>query len=373
MLPLMRRLDSDPEVDLSLLVSGGHLVPNQGLTVHAIENDGFIVGERVDNVLASDTGTGVSKSFGLACIGYADALDRIYPDILVVPGDRYEALAVAVVAAQKRIAVAHVGGGQLSHGSIDDQNRHAISKLSHLHFTVTPDDRRRLMQMGEDPDRVFVVGMISIDSFQLDQLLDRGSLEHEFGIKLDYPTFLITLHPATADPRRSSKSVDGLLGALDDFPEATLVFTAPNVDGGSGSIADRLRDYADTRNAKAAFIASLGQRNYLSLLRCADLVLGNSSSGINEAPILGTPTVNIGSRQDGRYKVSSIVDCGEDSSDIRDAITRALATKGDEAEPSVSIGEATEGLGLIVRALKEVDPELLLRKRFFNMFDQNRT
>lgn len=353
--PLIDRLHKDQEIDLRLLVTGSHLLPHQGLTVRAIEADGYTADEAVDIVLASDTPTGVAKSFGLACIGYADALERLSPDILVLPGDRYEALAAAVAALPRLVTMAHIGGGQLTHGSIDDQTRHAISKLCHLHFVVTPDDRRRLVQMGEDPATVFQVGVISPDPSLFDGLMDRESTESALGIELSAPTFLITYHPATADPIRSSTGLAGLLGALDRFPQATMIFTAPNVDVGSREVAQSLREYVASRGRRTAFVPSLGHYKYLSLLRHSDLVLGNSSSGVTEAPMVGTPTVNIGPRQAGRLKAPSVIDCGDTAPEVLDAINRALSRKHVRGEFSAMIAEVDRNLDRLVEVLKKTD------------------
>lgn len=364
--PLLRRLREDPDIDLHLLVSGGHLVPDQGLTVRTIEEDGFTVDERVDIVLASDDPAAVAKSFGLACIGYVDALTRISPDILVLLGDRYETFAAAVAALPKGIMVAHIGGGQLTYGSNDDQIRHAITKLAHVHFTVTADDRRRLIQMGEDPDHVVEVNTIGLDPQVLNGLLTRQALEEDLRIDLGSPTFLITHHPATSDPAGSRKSLDGLLAALDRFAEATLVFTAPNVDSGSREIGDRLCAYVQRRGKNAAFMASLGQQRYLSLLKHADVVIGNSSSGVTEAPVVGTPTVNIGTRQDGRVKAPSVVDCGETADEIAAAITRCLSIEHPVATP-VATSEIDRGLDQMVAVLKDVELAGHTTKRFFDV------
>lgn len=366
--PLLRRLREDPGIDLRMLVSGGHLVPDQGLTVRTIEEDGHTVDERVDVVLASDDPSAVAKSFGLACIGYVDALTRISPDILVLLGDRYETFAAAVAALPMMITIAHIGGGQLTYGSNDDQIRHAITKLSHLHFTVTADDRRRLIQMGEDPRRVFEVNTIGLDPVVLNGLLSRTALEGELGIELGSPTFLITHHPATSDPAGSRESLDGLLAALDRFAEATLVFTAPNVDNGSREIGDRIRAYVRRRGERAAFVASLGQRRYLSLLKHADVVIGNSSSGVTEAPVVGTPTVNIGTRQDGRVRAPSVVDCAETADEIAAAIARCRSIGHSVANP-VSTSEIDRGLDRMVAVLKDIELAGHTAKRFFNVRD----
>lgn len=360
-LPLLRRLRSDSALDLKLLVSGGHLVPDQGLTYRQIESDGFIIDELIDVVLSGDRPVATAKSFGMACLGYSDALKRIDPDILIVLGDRYEALAVAVCCLVQGIVIAHVGGGQLSRGSIDNQMRNAISKLAHLHFTVSAADTDRLVLLGEDRSKIQEVGMPGIDSGVASQLLDRKSLGVEIGIELESPLLSVTYHPATADPSGTGNALDGLLDALDHFDNATLVITAPNVDSGSRDISGKLREYCHGRNARAAFVPSLGQRLYLSLMRNADVVIGNSSSGINEAPLLGVPSVNIGTRQDGRAKASSVVDCGESSTEIRAAIARCLTEKF-VVSPDEGFEAVDRSLGEMIDRLKTVDLANALRK-----------
>lgn len=364
MRPFMTRLRDDPGIDLRVLAGGGHLVPEQGYTVDAIEADGFRVDDRIEIVLASDAPAGMSKSLGLACIGFADALRRISPELLIVPGDRYEALAAAVAALPTLIPIVHVGGGQLSHGSLDDQMRHAITKLAHLHFVVTADDRRRVVQLGEDPARVHQVGMIGLDPAVLANLLDETALQQRLGIPLRRPTFLITYHPATASTADSVHAVDELLRAVDDHPDASFVFTAPNVDGAGRAIISRIREYAVEHDDRGTFVASLGQVNYLSLLKWADAVIGNSSSGINEAPILGTPTVNIGPRQDGRGRAPSIVDCAESAAAISNAIKLALDMRCDDRDLE-QIDDIDRSLDRMVQIIKDVDLDELRIKRFF--------
>ncbi len=324
LLPLIQALDRDPEVDLRLLVSGGHLVRAQGSTAEQIEADGFRIDERVDIVLASDTPTAVAKSLGLGLIGYADALDRLRPDLLVVLGDRYEALAVTVAAALRLLPVAHIGGGELSHGSTDDSVRHAITKFAQLHFTSNEEFRRRVIQMGEDPSRVHAFGAPGLDTVRTMSFLSRPELADVLRVKLSDPLLVVTYHPATADPRGSRDGIAGLLEVLDEFRAATVVFTATNVDqGGSGVYAPIERYVADNPH-RSTTMPSLGQAVYLSLVKQASVVVGNSSSALVEAPALHTPTVNIGSRQDGRPRAPSVIDCAESAPEIAAAIRQAL-------------------------------------------------
>lgn len=364
--PLAYRLHVDPGVDLRILASGGHLVPSQGLTVREIEADGFNVDDCVEVVLESDSANGVSKSFGLACIGYADALRKISPDIVIVPGDRYEALAVAIVASQSLIPVIHIGGGQLTYGSTDEKYRHAITKLSDIHFTITGEDRDRLVQMGEDPERVYEVGPLGVDAVDLADMVSRSEIENSIGLKLSTPTFLVTYHAVSEDPTETKRTIGALLEALDGYPNATVVFTAPNVDAGRAEIRDRMQKYAENRTSSATIVSSLGRRRYLSLMKHADLVIGNSSSGINEAPLIGTPTVNIGTRQDGRQRASSVVDCRGETGEILTAIDKALVMRRSSGDGMARQSTTTmTGLDVIVDVLKSIQLDRLRRKKFW--------
>lgn len=366
MLSVIRKLNDDTDIDLRLLVTGGHLVDKQGLTVRQVEEDGFTVDEKVEMVLASDTATGVAKSFGLGIIGYADALDRISPDILLVLGDRYEALAAAIAASLRLLPIAHIGGGELTTGSTDDSVRHAISKLAHLHFTSTEEFRQRVIQLGEDPTRVHNTGAPGIDTIENISLLDRSALASALDTTLLEPTIAVTYHPATADPVRSCEGAIGLLKALGHFPDATVVFTGTNVDQGGLGLSDLIREYVDKNPGRATILPSLGQATYLSLIKHSAVVVGNSSSGIAEAPALRTPTVNIGSRQDGRPRAQSVIDCGEALFEIEQAIRRALTPDHQKltctATSPFGDGHAAQR---IVRILRSVNLTELLSKKFY--------
>jgi UDP-hydrolysing UDP-N-acetyl-D-glucosamine 2-epimerase len=363
LLPLIQALHDDPEIDLRLLVSGGHLVRAQGLTVERIEADGFRVDERVDMVLAADTPTAVAKSLGLGLIGYAETLDRLRPDLLVVLGDRYEALAVTVAAALQLLPVAHIGGGELSYGSTDDSVRHAITKFAQLHFTSNEEFRQRVIRMGEDPSRVHAYGAPGLDTVRTMSFLSRAELADLLQLKLDDPLFVVTYHPATADPQGSRDGVNGLLAALDDFPSATVVFTGTNVDqGGSGVYAPIERYVADNPH-RSVTMPSLGQAVYLSLVAQASVVVGNSSSALVEAPALRTPTVNIGSRQAGRPRAESVIDCGESAGDIAAAVRAALEpehlARTAQSRSPFGDGHSAER---IVAALRAFDPSTVYQR-----------
>ncbi|MFF5987572.1 UDP-N-acetylglucosamine 2-epimerase [Prauserella flavalba] len=363
--PLARRLSAEAGVDLTMLVSGGHLVPNQGMTIDAIRADGLEVEHVVDINLAGDSATSICKSFGLGCIGYADALDRIKPDIVLITGDRYEALAMAVVSAQQGIAIVHVGGGQLTFGSIDDRMRHAISKLANVHFVGCEDDRRRLVRMGESPDSIFTIPGLGLDHSVLDGLLEKPVLEEELRLELTFPSFLVTFHPATADPVPASSTVRELLSALDEIPGAKVVFTAPNADREGEVVSRAIQRWVATNQHRSVFVPSLGQIRYLSLMWHAHLVLGNSSSGLTESPVLGTPAVNIGSRQDGRPRSPSVVDCEGTTNAIEKAIDIALALPRRRPSLERHIRECAMGVEQMLGVLTTMNAGDLRAKVFF--------
>lgn len=365
---VLHALSNDPGIELRLLVSGSHLVAQQGMTLDAIAADGFPISERVAIVVASDTPVGVAKSFGLAAMGYADALERVAPDILVLLGDRYEVLAAAVAATFLRIPVAHICGGEVTAGSTDEGMRHAITKLSHLHFTATAEFRRRVIQLGEDPDRVHTVGSPGLDTVRTIKLLDRAALSAALGVELGTPTVAVTYHPATADPVGSRAGILGLLTAVDKLDRATVVFTGPNVDLGGPSADHELQDFINHRSDRMLMCPSLGQTTYLSLLRHADVVVGNSSSGLIEAPALGTPTVNIGTRQEGRPTSAATISCTEAATDIAAAIERALTPQHQErARAGTSPYGDGHAAARILQILKTTSLDGAFKKRFADL------
>lgn len=366
--PLIRRLHDDPDVDLELIVSGGHLLEEQGMTVKAIQNDGFDIDSEIEMILAGDSPHAVGKSFGLAALGYADALKRLDPDILVVLGDRYEALAIAAVAALSRVPIAHVAGGQVTEGAIDDSIRHAITKLAHVHFTSTHEFRRRILQLGEQPDRVYVVGALGLDNVLAEDLPGRRELLAELAVRDRGRLVVVTYHPATADPKGTQAGLEGLLAALEQVPDASVVFTVSNVDSDGRRLNRAVLEFAHAHSDRVYVHQSLGHRRYLGLLRCCDVVIGNSSSALIEAPALRTPTVNIGSRQKGRLRADSVIDCGESAAMIVAAIERALSPGHRKvAEAGGSPYGDGKAACRIQRHLKELPLEVLLSKRFADL------
>ncbi|GAA1137259.1 UDP-N-acetylglucosamine 2-epimerase [Kribbella jejuensis] len=367
---VLRALSNDSDIELRLLVSGSHLVAQQGMTIEAIAADGFPVGACVPIVVAGDSPASAAKSFGLGAIGYVDALERIAPDILVILGDRYEALAAAVAATFLRLPLAHICGGEVTAGSTDESMRHAITKLSHLHFTATSEFSRRVVQLGEDPQRVHTVGSPGLDSVRTTTLLDRDALAVALGFGLRTPTIAVTYHPATADPAGSRAGIKGLLTALDRVENGLFVFTGSNVDLGETFIETEIQEFNGRHRGRSVSFASLGRIPYLSLVKHADVVVGNSSSALIEAPALGTPSVNVGSRQEGRPTSSSTISCGEAAEDILAAILQA---RSPEHRQLASIAESPYGDGFaadrIVRILKDTPLDGVLKKHFVDLDD----
>jgi UDP-hydrolysing UDP-N-acetyl-D-glucosamine 2-epimerase len=322
---LMKEIEADPGLTLQVLVSGSHLSSAFGATWRQIEADGFSVDAKVDMKLESDEPVALARSMALGLAGSAEALDRLKPDILVVLGDRYEALAAAEAAMLLRIPIAHIHGGEATEGAFDDGIRHAITKLSHLHFTAAEPYRERIIQMGEAPARVYNVGAPGLDYISRTKLATRSKFESETGFTFGPRNLLVTYHPTTLDMTPQDQGIGALLSALDRVSEAHVIFTKANADPG-GRLINSLIEAWSSRNAvRALCVPSLGQRLYLSAISLCDAVIGNSSSGIIEAPALGRPTVNIGRRQDGRLRTPSIIDCPENVDAIEGAIWRALS------------------------------------------------
>ena len=320
---LMRGLAQDARAQLQLIATGMHMAPEFGLTYRLIEADGFRIDAKVEMLLSSDSGVGMAKSIGLGTIGLADAFERLRPDIVVLLGDRFEALAAAQAAMAMRIPIAHFHGGEATEGLIDEAIRHAITKMAHLHFVAAEPYRRRVVQLGEQPNRVFNVGAMGIDNIVKQPVPDIAEIEKTIGFKLASPVFLVTYHPVTLDGEEPGTAFDRLLRALDAFPGARVVLTKANADAGGRIINQKIDDYAAQHPDRVHAAASLGQRNYLGVMAYAAAVIGNSSSGILEAPTAGVPTVNIGDRQRGRLRSLSVIDCRDDTPAIIEAIQRA--------------------------------------------------
>ena len=321
---LMEGIAAEPGLRLQLIATGAHLSPEFGMTVREIEGDGFQVDGKVEILLSADSPGAIGKSVGLGLISFSDAFQRLKPDLLVGLGDRFELFAAVGAALFAGIPIAHLHGGEVTEGAVDDALRHAITKMSHLHFTAAEPYARRVVQLGEDPARVFTVGAFALDALERLPRMDRGALESSLGFRFRSRNLLITFHPPTLSPGAAEAQLEELLAALDLFPGLGLVFTHPNADPEGRALSRRIQAFVDARPERAIASFNLGQTRYLSLMREVDAVVGNSSSGILEAPSTGTPTVNIGDRQRGRLRAPSVVDCEPTREAIGAALQRVL-------------------------------------------------
>ncbi len=367
---LMKEIQADTDLQLQVVATGMHLSPEFGLTYRIIEQDGFTLDAKVEMLLSSDTPVGVAKSVGLGVIGFADVYDRLRPDIVVVLGDRFEILAAAQAALFAMIPIAHLHGGETTEGAYDEGIRHAITKMAHWHFVAAEKYRQRVIQMGESPKRVFKVGAPGLDHLSRIDWLAREALERDLGISLSAPVFLVTYHPVTLGVTDSEQVIEQLLEALGEFPDASIVFTYPNADNGGRVIIRAIDAFVGENPARRVAAVSLGQQRYLSLMRLADIVIGNSSSGLTEAPALKKAVVNIGDRQRGRLKAASIIDAGEDAESIAIAIRQGLSAdfraQLDATESLYEFGDASRK---IMNLLKAPLPDL--KKSFHDVIAED--
>jgi UDP-hydrolysing UDP-N-acetyl-D-glucosamine 2-epimerase len=320
---LLRHIDADPELDLLLYVTGSHLAPEFGYTVREIERDGLPIHRRVEILLAGDTPSAAIKAMALALAGFADALAEDRPAVLVLLGDRFEIVPVALAAVQHGIPVAHVHGGETSEGALDEYFRHAVTKLATLHFTATEAYRRRVVQMGEVPERVHAFGAPGLDHLYRTELLSREALQGALSLPLDRGTALVTFHPVTTEPGQGAAQVDALLAALAAEEPLQAVFTKANADAEGRLINERLRAFCAIHPERFRLFDNLGTKTYLSCLRHLDLMVGNSSSGVVEAPSFGLPVVNVGNRQRGRVMAANVLQADGSVASIREGIGRA--------------------------------------------------
>ena len=313
---VMQGIQDSELLHLQLIVSGMHLSPEFGLTVQEIEADGFHIDRKVEMLLSSDTPVGITKSMGLAMIGFADALAELQPDLLLILGDRFEIFAAASAALIARVPIAHCHGGELTEGAFDDSIRHSITKMAHFHFVAAQEYRQRVIQMGEHPDRVFQVGGLGVDSIRRTKLMTRMELESSLGFQLGARNLIITFHPVTLELNTSSDQMTNLLMALDELEDTNLIFTMPNADTDGRILIKKINEFCAARPHSKAF-SSLGQVRYFSCIQYCDGVVGNSSSGLAEVPSFNKPTLNIGDRQKGRLCASSVINCQADLPSIR--------------------------------------------------------
>lgn len=323
--PLIQKISRDGNLELQLVVTGMHLSPEFGLTYKEIEKDGYIINEKVEGLLSSDTPIGITKSMGLTIISFAECYDRLKPDLLVVLGDRYEIFSAVSAALVARIAVAHIHGGEITEGLIDESFRHSITKMSYIHFTSNEEYRKRVIQLGEDPNRVYNVGAIGIENIKDMELLTREDLQNSINFKLGVRTALVTFHPVTLENSTSKEKFGNLLEALDQFDNLKVIFTKANSDTDGRVINTMIDEYVAKNKNNCIAFTSMGQLKYLSAMKYSDVVIGNSSSGIIEAPSFYIPTINIGDRQKGRLQAESIVNCKPITRDICEAMKMVLS------------------------------------------------
>lgn len=366
---LMREISLHPDMELQIVATNMHLSPEYGMTVNEIRNDGFRVDRCVEMLLSSDTPTGTAKSVGLGIIGFADALAELKPDIVVILGDRYEMLGVAQTATLFNIPIAHLHGGEISEGAYDDSIRHAISKLSHLHFTSTEEYRRRVIQLGENPDCVFNVGALGVDNIKNTKLQSLSEIGRQIGFDMSGDYLMCTFHPVTTELGDGERQTDVLLGALEEsLDRIKVVITLPNSDAEGRVIARKMMDFADRHKDRVLAVQSLGRARYYSAVAGSKGVIGNSSSGIIEAPSLGVPTLNIGNRQKGRARGRSVIDCDCTPQAVRQGITLLLSPYAQSLGASRSNPYAGENtLGRIVDILATTDTTSLIPKHFYDL------
>ena len=322
--PLIKAISEDCELKLLLIASGMHLSEVFGYTYEEIEADGFFIDRKVEDHLSGDSALAITKALGIGMIGFSEAFDELDPDLVIVLGDRSEILAAVIAAMIKGIPTAHLHGGESTEGAYDESIRHAITKMSFLHFTSTELYRKRVIQLGESPDRVFNVGAIGVDSIKKIKLLSRVEFEKSICFKLKKYNIIITFHPVTLEKSTAKKQFSELLKAVDKLENTSLIFTKPNSDKDGYIIIKMIDEYVALNPEKAISFISMGQLRYLSALKYIDVVVGNSSSGIYEAPIFHKPTINIGDRQKGRFMPISVINCKPFLKDIDKAFKLAF-------------------------------------------------
>ncbi|WP_130805870.1 UDP-N-acetylglucosamine 2-epimerase [Senegalia massiliensis] len=366
--PIIEKLNSIEEFDVRVVATGAHLSSEFGLTYKEIEQDRVIIDERIEILLSSDTPSSISKSMGLAMISFADYFEKLNPDMLIVLGDRYETFAVSTVAMNQRIPIAHLYGGETTEGAIDESMRHAITKLSYLHFTSTEKYRKRVIQLGENPERVFSIGAIGIENVLNQKLMNKSEVEKSIEFMLEKPYAIVTFHPVTLEGDNSKEQIKELLSACRLYEDIKFIFTKANADSNGRVINKMIDEFVDNNDNAIAF-TSLGMIRYLSALKYCSMVIGNSSSGLVEAPSFGVPTINIGDRQKGRIQSDSVINCKPYKDDIKNAIDLAL-TQEFKIKAKNTINPYGDGntSSKIVEIIKNfvINDKINLKKKFYD-------
>lgn len=363
---LIHKISASPGLGLQLLVSGSHLVKEQGMTLNEILHDGFKPDRCIDIGLVDDSPAGICRSMGTAVSEYGQFFAECEPDIVVILGDRFEAFCCAAAARICRIPIAHIHGGEITQGAVDDAFRHSITKMAHIHFPCCDAYRRRIIQMGEQPESVYNVGALGIENIRNLKFMERNELEASMGFKLDKPFFLVTFHPVTLEDNSFKKQFTQLLSALASYPGHKVIFTGANADTGGSSINRMQQDYKRSHPDQCVVVPSLGYVRYLSAMRLCDAVIGNSSSGIFEAPALKKPSINIGDRQKGRIRPESVVDCTPLKASILDALNIIYSDAFTANLETMEVVFEKPGTAeKIKEILQNTDLRYILKKEFF--------
>jgi len=364
---LLKEIEADKDFQLQLIVTGMHLSSEFGLTYKEIEKE-FKIDKKIEMLLSSDTSTGISKSMGLAQISFCEAFEELKPDILIVLGDRYEIFSVVSTAMIARIPIVHLHGGETTEGAFDESIRHSITKMSHLHFTATEEYRNRVIQLGEHPSRVFNVGGMGIENIKRLKLLTKDEFEKSIEFKLNKKNLLVTFHPVTLENSTAKEQFQQLLDAIDELEDTNIIFTKANSDTDGRVINQMIDEYVSKNSYKSICFTSLGQLRYLSALQFIDAVVGNSSSGLLEAPSFKIGTINIGDRQKGRIKADSIIDCSANKFDIKKTFEKLYSL---EFQNSLLNVRNPYGDGCaskkIIEEIKRVDLQNILKKSFYDL------
>ena len=360
-------LDKSNKLKLQLIVTGMHLSPEYGMTINEIKKDGYKVTKILEMLLSSDTPSGISKSIGLGIIGFADIFHSLKPDLIVVLGDRYEILSACIAAMTARIPIAHLHGGETTEGVIDESIRHSITKMSHLHFVAANEYKKRVIQLGEDPEHIFQVGGLGIDNIKNLNLLDKKELERTLNFKFAEKNLLVTFHPETLQKMKSGIQLNALLNALKTQSDSKIIFTMPNADTESRILASKIRNFCD-KSPNTKLFTSLGQLKYLSCLQYVDAVIGNSSSGLIEMPSFKKATINIGERQKGRISAQSVINCKADKIAIIKALQKVYSSRFQESLLEIKNPYGEGGASKkIIKILEKIDLKDLIKKKFNNL------
>jgi GDP/UDP-N,N'-diacetylbacillosamine 2-epimerase (hydrolysing) len=365
----IKKLMSDRYFNVQICVTGMHLSPEFGLTYKQIEEDGLVIDKKVEMLLTSDSANGISKSIGLGIISFADVFSELKPDVVLILGDRFEIFAAATAAMIAKIPIAHCHGGEATEGLIDEPIRHSITKMSHLHFTSTEDYRKRVIQLGEQPNRVFNVGALGIENINKLKLLNKSDFEKSIGFKLLKQTFLITFHPVTLENSTAEDQFINLLSAIKKYPNTTYIFTMPNADNDGRVIIKLIQNFVENNKNTAIAFTSLGQLRYLSAIKHVDLVIGNSSSGLIEAPSFKKPTINIGDRQRGRVYGLSVINCNPSAKEIIESIKLGLSESFRKKlkKSSNPYGKKNASIEIVKILKKGLVNDNLVKKKFYNL------